>query len=101
MYGEPTSLRECVQSCVVDIRRRFEKGNNHDGDSLDYIVFLIDWMINVLVRYSDIEGVDPQIIDLFREVNDTITASQCTNSQTAETIFTGMHVRSKFKRPCA
>ena len=39
------------------------------------------------MRYSGIEGVDPRVIDLLREVKDTITANQCTNSQTAETIF--------------
>ena len=60
--GEPTSLRECVQSYVVDILRRFERGN-HDADSLDYIVFRIDWMINLLVRYSGIEGVDSRVIE--------------------------------------
>ena len=46
-----------------------------------------------------IEGDDPRVIDLFREVKDTITASQYTNSQTAETIFTGMHGRAKFNIP--
>lgn len=87
--GGPTSLRECVQSYVVDIQRRFERGN-HDADSLDYIVFRIDWIINLLVRYSGIEGVDPRVIDLLRELKDSITASQCTNSQMTETIFTGV-----------
>ena len=48
--GGPTSLRECVRSYVVDIQRRFERGN-HVADSLDYIVFRIDWIINLLVRY--------------------------------------------------
>ena len=96
--GEPTSFRECVQSYVVDIQRRFERGN-HDADSLDYIVFRIDWIINLLVRYSGIEGVDPRVIDLLREVKDSITASQCTNSQTTETIFTGVPGRPKFNIP--
>ena len=41
--GEPTSLRECVQS-YVDIQRRFKRGN-HDAD----------WNINLLMRYSGIE----------------------------------------------
>ena len=38
--GGPTSLRERVQSYVVDIQRRFERGN-HDADSLNYIQNLL------------------------------------------------------------
>ena len=92
------SIRECVQSYVVDIQRRFERGN-HGADGLDYIVFRIDWVINILVRYSGTEEVHPRVIDLLREVKDTITASQCTSSHTTGTIFTGMHGRPKFNIP--
>ena len=69
------------------------------ADSLDYMVFRIDWMINLLVRYSGIEGVHPRVIDFLHEVKDSITASQCTNFQTTETIFTGMPGRPKFNVP--
>ena len=31
--------------------------------------------INILVRYSDIEGINPRVIDLLREVKDMLTAS--------------------------
>ena len=96
--GEPTSMKDYVQSYVVAIHRDFGKGN-HDADSLDYIVFRIDWMINLLVRYSGIERVHPRVIDLLYEVKDSITTSQCTNSQTTETIFTGMPGRLKFSVP--
>ena len=51
-------------------------------------------MINLLVRYSGIEGVHPRVIDLLREVKDLIIASLCTNSQTTETIG-----RPKFNVP--
>jgi len=78
----------CLGLYVVNIQRRFERGN-HDADSLDYIVFPIDWIINLPVKYSGIEGVDLQVIDLLWEFTDSITATQCTNSQTTETIFTG------------
>ena len=87
-----------MQSYVVAIHRHFGKGN-HDADSLDYILFRIDWMINLLVRYSGFERVHPRVIDLLYEVKDSITASQCTNSQTTETIFTGMPGRPKFSVP--
>ena len=45
------------------IQRRFERGN-HNADGLDYIAFLLDWVINVLVKYSGTEGIDPRVIDL-------------------------------------
>lgn len=51
------------------------------------------------MRYSGIEGVDPRVIDLFREVKGSITASQCTNSQTTETVFTSVPGRPKFNIP--
>ena len=40
------SMRECVQGFVVDIQRRFARGN-HDADGLDYILFRLDWVIKV------------------------------------------------------
>ena len=52
-------------------------------------------MINLLVRYSGIEGVDPRVIDLqgFNYCKSSI------NSQTTETIFTGIPGRPKFDIP--
>ena len=35
------SVRDCVKSYVIDIQRRFERGN-HDADGLDYTVFRLD-----------------------------------------------------------
>ena len=93
------SMRECVQGYVVDIQRRFARGN-HDADGLDYILFRLDWVINILVRYSGADAIDPRVIDLsLREVKDTITASQCTNSHTTGTVFTGIRERPKFNIP--
>ena len=88
------SMRECVQGFVVDIQRRFARGN-HDADGLDYILFR-------LVRYSGAEAIDPRVIDLLCEVKDTITASQCTKSLTTGTVFTGIQLiqgRPKFNIP--
>ena len=92
------AVRECVQSYVIDIQRRFERGN-HNADSLDYIVFRLDWLINILVRYSGTEGIGPRVIGLLREVKDICTSSQCTSSHAAGTIFTGMQGRPKFSIP--
>ncbi|KAL9966237.1 hypothetical protein ACROYT_G024284 [Oculina patagonica] len=92
------SVRECIQSYVVDIQRRFERGN-HNADGLDYIIFRLDWVINILLRYSGTERIDSRVIDLLREVKDTITSRQCPNSHAAGTIFTGMQGRPKFSIP--
>ena len=64
---------------VMFIQRHFERGN-HNADGLHYIAFRLDWVINVLVKYSGTEGIDSRVIDLLREVKDTITSSQCASS---------------------
>ena len=87
------SVRDCVRSYVIDIQRRFERGNR-DADGLDYTVFHLDWVINILVRYSGSEG-----IHLLRQVKDTVTESLHTSSHIAETMFTGMPGRPKFNIP--
>ena len=38
------SVRDCVKSYMIDIQRRFERGN-HDAHGLDYTVFRLDWVI--------------------------------------------------------
>lgn len=50
---------QCVLSYVVDMQRYFERGNQ-TADGLDYMVFRLDWVINILVRYSGTEGIDPR-----------------------------------------
>ena len=54
------------------------------------------------MRYSGAEAIDPRVIELLREVKDTITASQCTKSltsHTTETVFTAIQGRPKFNIP--
>ena len=63
---------------------------------LRYTVFRRDWVINILVRYSGSEGIHPRVIDLLRQVKDTVTESLHTSSHVAKTMFTGMHGRPKF-----
>lgn len=50
---------QCVLSYVVDMQRCFERGNQ-TADGLDYMVLRLDWVINILVRYSGTEGIDPR-----------------------------------------
>ena len=75
---------------MIDIQRRFERGN-HDADGLDYTVFRLDWVINILLRYSGSEGIQPRVIDLLCEVKHTVTESLHTGSHVAETMFTGFN----------
>ena len=49
LFRFENSCRSTVQSYVLDIQRRFERGN-HDADDLDYIAFRLDWVINLLER---------------------------------------------------
>ena len=79
-------VRDCVKSYVIDIQRRFERGN-HGADGLDYTVFRLDWVINILVRYSGSEGIHPRVIDLLRQVKDAVTESLHTGSHVAENMF--------------
>ena len=92
------SMRECVQGYVVDIQRRFVRGY-HDRDGLDYILFRLDWVMNILVRYLGAKAIDLRVIDLLCGVKDAITASQCTNCHTTGLVFTGIQGRPKFNIP--
>ena len=88
-------VRDCVKSSAIDIQSRFERGN-HNSDGLDYTVFRLDWVINIFLRYS---GIQPRVIDLLRQVKDTVTESLHTGSHVAETMFTGRPGRPKFNIP--
>ena len=91
------SIMECILNNVSNIARWLERGN-HGIDCLDYLIFRVDWVINILVRYCDIEEVDQRVIDLLHEVKDMLTASHCTRTAAHQTgtIFTGLHGRPKF-----
>ena len=41
---------------ILIFQRHFERGN-HNADGLDYIIFRLDWVINILVRYLGTEGI--------------------------------------------
>ena len=96
------TIGEHIVGHVADIQRRLETGN-YGADSLDYITFRLDWLINVLVRYTcDVNETNlPRVINLLREVKDILT-SQCSGTCTnycSERIFTGMNGRPKFNIP--
>ena len=92
------SVRDCVKSYMIDIQRRFERGN-HDADGLDFTVFRIFTVFFILVRYSGGEGIHPRVIDLLRQVKDAVTESLHTDSHVAETMFRGVPGRPKFNIP--
>ena len=87
----------CNSVCsAMSLIWHFERGDQ-GVDSLDYIVFRLDWVINILVRYLGTERTDPRVIDLLCEVKDMINSSQCTSSCTARTLLTGYARKTKVK----
>ena len=48
------TARECIRNYVLGVKRWLESGN-HDLDGFEYIVFRLDWVVSILVRYSDTE----------------------------------------------
>ena len=72
------TARECIRNYVLGVKRWLESGN-HDLDGFEYIVFRLDWVVSILVRYSDTEGLNVSVINVLCEARDTlIRASQCT-----------------------
>ena len=95
-------MEQHLRNYVVDIQQRLERGRQ-DAVNFDYILFRIDWLINLLIRYtSDERNAGPNIlhrvINLLREVNDMLSHQEFDNntSYRTEKIFTGMHGRPKF-----
>ena len=68
-----------------------------------YILFRIDWLINLLLRYTSDERNDGaiilnRVINILRQVKDMLCCqdSNGSTSYQARKIFTGMHGRPKF-----
>lgn len=96
------SMEQHLRSYVVDIQQRLERGRQ-DAVNFDYILFRIDWLINLLIRYtSDERNAGPNIlqrvINLLREVKDMLSRHSYENSTSYQTgkIFTGTRGRPKF-----
>jgi hypothetical protein len=49
MASNSELIEEEVRSYIVDIEQRLARGNQDDV-SYDYILFRLDWVINLLVR---------------------------------------------------
>ena len=54
MAAGTEEVRECLHGHLIDVVR-FLEGGNHDCDALDYTLFRLDWVLNVLTRYLDTE----------------------------------------------
>ena len=79
-----------------------ERGR-HDAVDFDYILFRIDWLINLLIRYTlekrnDGAIILNRVINILRQVNDMLCCQDYNGSTSyqAGKIFTGMHGRPKF-----
>lgn len=63
-----SSFRECVLNYIVDIHRPLGRGNIDCGmDGLDYVVFCLDYTINIIMRKWHIAEVD--LIAIFVKTN--------------------------------
>lgn len=93
---------ECLRVHLNDVVRFLESGN-HDCDTLDYTIFRLDWVLNVLARYVDTEGtgaIDARVIDLVCEAREAvINADHSRGAFQAGCIFTGQPGRPKLNVP--
>ena len=93
---------ECLRVHLNDVVRFLESGN-HDCDTLDYTVFRLDWVLNVLARYLDTEGteaINARIIHLVGEAREAvINADHSRGAFQAGCIFTGQSGSPKLNVP--
>ena len=93
---------ECLGVHLNDVVRFLESGN-HDCDTLDYTIFRLDWVLNVLARYLDTEGtgaINARVIDLVCEAREAvINADHSRGAFQAGCIFTGQPGRPKLTVP--
>ncbi|XP_073237665.1 uncharacterized protein [Porites lutea] len=93
---------ECLRVHLNDVVRFLESGN-HDCDTLDYTIFRLDWVLNVLARYLDTEGtgaINARVIDLVCEAREAvINADRSRGAFQAGCIFTGQPGRPKLNVP--
>ena len=54
MFKMTSNIEEEVRSYIIDIQQRLERGIQDDV-RYDYILFRLDWVINLLVRYTSDE----------------------------------------------
>ena len=95
-------MEQHLRSYVIDIQQRLERGRQ-DAVNFDYILFRIDWLINLLIRYTSDErnagqNILHRVINLLREVKDMLSRQSYENSTSYQTgkIFTGTYGRPKF-----
>ena len=97
-----SEVGECLRVHLNDVVRFVESGN-HDCDTLDYTIFRLDWVLNVLARYLDTEGtgaINARVIDLVCEAREAvINADHSRGAFQAGCIFTGQPGRPKLNVP--
>ena len=55
MFKMTSNIEEEVRSYIIDIQQRLERGIQDDVRYDYYILFRLDWVINLLVRYTSDE----------------------------------------------
>ena len=101
MFKMTSNIEEEVRSYIIDIQQRLERGIQDDV-SYDYILFRLDWVINLLVRYtSDEQNTEINVFEIviarLREVKDIIFRDNSVfTAYHVDRIFTGCHGRPRF-----
>ena len=101
MFKMTSNIEEEVRSYIIDIQQRLERGIQDDV-SYDYILFRLDWVINLLVRYtSDEQNTEINVFEIviarLREVKDIISReNSVSTAYHVDRIFTGCHGRPRF-----
>ena len=83
------SMEQHLRNYVVDIQQRLERGRQ-DAVNFYYILFRIDWLINLLIRYTSEErnagpNILHRVINLLREVNDMLSHQEFDNNTSYRT----------------
>ena len=101
MFKMTSNIEEEVRSYIIDIQQRLERGIQDDV-SYDYILFRLDWIINLLARYtSDEQNTEINVFEIviarLREVKDIISReNSVSTAYHVDRIFTGCHGRPRF-----
>lgn len=89
-----------IRSYLLDLSRWLSSGNL-DSDSLDYLRFRLDWLLNVLQRYSGTENLN-DVIDILRSAArlvSTFEENQAESFTAFRVFYTGNRGKPKIDIP--
>ena len=87
-----------LHESLVTVMRQLENCNG-DSDSLDSILYRIDWLYSAIVRYLDVNDViNGEVVNLLREARDHLFSlcDVCDDSYEVQKVTSGRRGRPKF-----